>query len=266
MMSAANGNGRRRDRNTPADLTLPPPSFDEFKVMNGDSEGSIMHTDYEIYTFRMPCGVPIKSLDGIVLNLNDLDKSSTFEANGKEYKISSGDASENESFRLLVPDTEQGPKKKSNNSDSDDDSSDEEEATPGQPQYLKALKTPFAGHFNVLLSTEALTEQKLAPTAAKAPEPAEGLMRHAYAHVPQRKGLKRRWMPMGGRNGHPTTTPHQSDLGEKDDKDEPLAKKMKIETPKSSKKEQKKLKKEEKKSAKKEKKSAKKKKKEKKDD
>jgi hypothetical protein len=244
-MSVATGSTRRREK---ADLTLPPPSGLDRLIGGSDDEGSsIMHSDYEIFTFRLPCAVPVKSLDGMVLNMDDLEKSGKIQANGKEYKIVSGHPSENESFRLLVPESkEESSKKKKNDSDSDDDeesSSDEEGAKAAKPQYLKVLDTPFGGHFNILLSTEPLTEQKIAPTAEKAPKPAEGvMMKHAYEHVPQRTGLKRRWMPMGAKAKPSEPSPAAAAVKASSsnvDEEEPNAKKMKVETPKSAKKEKK---------------------------
>jgi hypothetical protein len=53
---------------------------------------------------------------------------------------------------------------------------------------------PFVRHFDVFADYERLTDLQVVPL--KGPAPVDK-MRHAYASVPQRTGLKRRWFPAG---------------------------------------------------------------------
>jgi hypothetical protein len=55
---------------------------------------------------------------------------------------------------------------------------------------------PFTRHFNVIKDFPHMSETQMAPL--KGPKSVEP-MRRAYTPIPQRKGLKRRWIPPGGK-------------------------------------------------------------------
>ena len=134
--------------------------------------------DYELWTFRLPVSVPLRDLDKVKLDVNGEGICGQFESNGEKYKIQFGDNVENESFRVLVLDQGQ------------QDSDDEDE------RYLQPSSVAFSRHLNVSVATQEMSETTLAPRIEHSPKP-EDEVRHAYAPVAQRAGLKRRWMPLG---------------------------------------------------------------------
>jgi hypothetical protein len=85
--------------------------------------------------------------------------------------------------------------KEKDNGNKDDDESKNIADNTNANKFLYPCRKPFARHFNVVKSFPKMSETQLAPL--KGPEPADDAMRHAYAPIPQRKGLKRRWMPTG---------------------------------------------------------------------
>lgn len=159
-----------------ADLTLDPPAFTLEE-----------NPDLEIFTFRLPSRIPLQSLDKLEFDLSGT-KPCTFQAGDVKYKLQLGTAVENESFRVLVP---KAKKAKDNDSDESDDSDDDD-----NKKFLQPASIPFSRHYNVLSTTKELTERIVAPRKDKAPANVDPMFR-AYAHVPQKTGLKRRWMPLG---------------------------------------------------------------------
>ena len=116
-----------------------------------------------------------------------------------------------DTFRALIPvDSKKGNKNKNQKNDHGDnvfeqrnDTQDESSKGGGQggsststkgEQYLHPTTRPFTKHFDVISEFERLTERQLAPL--NGPQPVDKQI-HAYAHVPQRTGLVRRWMPPG---------------------------------------------------------------------
>lgn len=160
-----------------ADLTMDPPVFTLEE-----------NPDLEIFTFRMPSRISLNSLDKLEFDLSGT-KPCTFQAGGEKYKLQLGTAVENESFRVLVP---KAKAKKADDKDSDDSDDDDDE----DEKFLQSASIPFSRHFNVLASTKEMTERIVAPRQDKAPANVDPMFR-AYAHVPQKTGLKRRWMPLG---------------------------------------------------------------------
>jgi hypothetical protein len=173
-------------------MQLDPPKF-TFDEENGD---------LEVWSFRLPVFLSVDALQGV--KFDPSTGSTTFAApDGKEYRIQAGDAAATDSFRVLVPkkkgsgeDDDKSSSSSSSNSDDGDDD-DEEEDTYGATKKapLRPCKMAFSKHFQVLASVPVLTESQLAPQ--EGPPPADKTMRHAYAPVAQRTGLKRRWMPIG---------------------------------------------------------------------
>lgn len=161
-----------------ADLTLDPPLFTLEK-----------NPDLEIFTFRMPSRIPLNSLDKLEFDLSGTEPC-TFQAGDVKYKLQLGTDVENESFRVLVPKAKAKKADDKDSDDSDDDDNDEDE------KYLQPASIPFSRHFNVLAITKEMTERIVAPRQDKAPANVDPMFR-AYAHVPQKTGLKRRWMPLG---------------------------------------------------------------------
>jgi hypothetical protein len=163
----------------PSKLQLPRPDF----AVDSENE------DLELWTFRLPTNVPVSSLNNVDIDLNT--NTGEFQVGDQAYKIVLGDAVENESFRVLVP--AEDDKSDDSNSDDDDDSDNDDEASDKQ-DFLQPSSLPFARHWNAVTAVPVLSETQLAPR--EGPPPVD-FMRHAYSHVPQRTGLKRRWMPMG---------------------------------------------------------------------
>ena len=216
-----------------ASLDLPLPDF----AFQEDDE------NLELWTFRMPTGIPISALNNVEIDFST--KTAKFQVNGQHYEIMLGDEAENENFRPLVP-REDDDKIL----DDDDDEDDEEET---KKKYLRPTTRSFSQHFNVLKHIPEISETELAPRVG--PEPHDAL-RLAYEHVPQRKGLKRRWMPLGVSTASITSitsiTDNASTKSHKDEDSEPESpptKRRKVEE-KSSKKSESKETKSERKAAK----------------
>lgn len=155
------------------------------------------HSDrYELWTVRLPPNVHVNDLDGKKLSLNAATATSgavtrlqgtavTDEGDGLlDLMFQTGHAAENQSLRLLL-------KKQIHEEDDNDDDDD----------LLHPCSKPFTRHFTVAhsLPSSVSCETDQAPRLENAPEPAKDLsVRRAYAYVPQRNGLKRRWIPIGG--------------------------------------------------------------------
>ena len=159
-------------------LDLPDPEFSLEKD----------NPNLELWTFRLPTHIPICALNNLkmenILSSKQQHQSggnistAKFQHNGKSYHLLLSDTLvENESFRVLTP-------KEKDGSDEGDDN-----------DVLNPCSKPFSKHFNVLADVPELSETKLAPR--EGPPAQDDTMRSAYRHVPQRAGLKRRWMPLG---------------------------------------------------------------------
>jgi len=161
-----------------APLTLDPPDFD---VSESDP----------LWAFRLPVHVPLSALEGVVLK----DGEATFTYEDITYRVEMGQPSEQ--FRVLVRGEGRSDTHSSDdNSDNSDDNSDNSDDSTSKPPkaFLTPASKPFSQHFNILECIPPRSETQLAPLEGP---PAVDHMRHAYAHVPQRRGLKRRWMPLG---------------------------------------------------------------------
>lgn len=163
---------------------------------------------YELWTVRLPATVNLVDLEGCQLQLDSKtngaagplastiasassnNNNNTFDSHdGILYSFQWGNKVENESFRVLVP------QKTVENGDDDSESENESVPKNGELLFVPAT-TPFVRHLNVTQAL-AVTESERAPCRDGGP-PAKDPVRHAYAHVPQKTGLKRRWKPVGG--------------------------------------------------------------------
>ena len=176
-------------------LEIKPPEYDP----------SEEDDDVEYFYLRAPAHLDVSEImNGVTLNLDitSLDKSSSqsthtvisefkSEVNNKEYSLSLMGSKETEGMRLLVPDND-----------------DEDKLIPfkpfrGQINLTEIVTCP--GEKAVDSSSNIQTDLLLAPAVERAPKPAFGQsgngavdkMRLAYVHVPQRDGLKRRWVIPG---------------------------------------------------------------------
>ena len=78
----------------------------------------------------------------------------------------------------------------------DDDDDDDAASSLSDRRHLYVSTKPFIRHFNVIKSFPHMSETQMAPL--KGPKPSNNIpMRRAYTPIPQRDGLKRRWMPPG---------------------------------------------------------------------
>lgn len=154
-------------------LKVEPPTF---SVPEGD--------EYEVWTIRMPFDVDHTALDGIQISLDkDRKQLGSVQSKDEKYGVVLGDAFETESFRVL-------------------------EADDGK--FLKLAHVPITKHLNIVHADglKEIPETTLAPGIDRAPEPVDPV-RKAYAAVPQKAGLKRRFMPLGG--------PTSNDLSQTDE-------------------------------------------------
>jgi hypothetical protein len=209
-------------------LILPPPSTNVLKLAGkagaSASDGGSSNSDgdtgddtsgssnIELWTFRLPVGLNVSALEGVEIRLDDDGWQGRFRAGvpETEYQVAAGCSTENETFRVLVPAASKSDdlttrRKKDSDSDegSDDDDDEDSDDSSGKGDGRKDAKTklflypapkPFRRHFNVTKTFPKRSEMELAPS--EGPEPLDP-MRHSYAPIPQRSGLKRRWMPQG---------------------------------------------------------------------
>lgn len=132
---------------------------------------------YEIWTVRVPALVQVQDLNGTMLE----QPPEALTIHQQRFIYQEGYPGENESYRLLVPSN----KRVQQNGDSD---SDEEDGD----SLLVPLPQPFARHFNLVQALELPSSSN-----STTREPLVKV-RKSYAPVPQRKDLKRRWVPIGG--------------------------------------------------------------------
>ncbi|OEU21862.1 hypothetical protein FRACYDRAFT_232007 [Fragilariopsis cylindrus CCMP1102] len=186
--------------------TLLPPGPSAIKDVEKDNNNNNSDNDsnFELWTFRVPSEMNIKDLHGVELVLNGDNKKSTIQQINDKFTLKQGESVENHNFRVLVNGNNgSGKDDDSNSSSSSSDSDDDEDKTTNTtaPKYLlhPSSKT-FTRHFNVnsALYTKK-TEMELAPRNGPKPSFANDgtKLRHAYSSIPQRTGMKRRWMPLG---------------------------------------------------------------------
>ena len=191
----------------------------------GDSDnGTVFDSDrYELWSVRLPALTNIQDLDGCEMMIPETASAivaggtvaAAASENGKvvptnqafsfattkgdNYTLRWGQKVENESFRVLV-------QHKGEDSD-DEDEEEENNESNKKKKFLSPANAPFQRHVNVVAALEDVSETKLAPGTLTAPKPdlvTRGIqhkMRRAYQHVPQKTGLKRRWMPLGSKGG-----------------------------------------------------------------
>ena len=203
-------------------LILDPPSF---SLGDSSEDGTTTEFDsdrYEIWSFRMPVSISIQDLDGCEIMVPDTKTASVRGGivaapagnngaatksdhpvsiptkNGGTCTLRWGHKVENESFRVLMERKED---------DSDDESDELAASKSKKKKFLSPVNAAFQRHINVVSALEVVPETKLAPGTSTAPVPdlvtrgVQHQMRQAYKHVPQKTGLKRRWMPLGSKGG-----------------------------------------------------------------
>jgi hypothetical protein len=175
-------------------LHLDPPKFS----VDDDEEDE----DIELWSFRLPVAFPLTALKGLELSITG-GGVTKLSADGIEYRLEPGDVQDTESFRVLVPKKHNNRNKKNKTNGEDDSHSDSDSSSSDHDNEVKdsgkipkmvPLKKSFVRHFSVLVDVPHKAETQLAPREGPPPQ---DTMRHAYSHVPQRSGLKRRWMPLG---------------------------------------------------------------------
>lgn len=194
----------------PKEAPKPPPSAPKILDIPNFSleEKTFDSSRYELWSIRLPTSMPIQDLDGcelavpasasrivpcgsVAADTSEDAKPVSFTAKDEQkYSFRWGHFVENDSFRVMLPKEEEGE--------------DEEEMQDTDPssKYLRPSSVSFQRHINVVYHTEEVSETKLAPGITNAPKPSlqEGMkMRIAYESVPQKSGLKRRWMPLGSK-------------------------------------------------------------------
>ena len=134
---------------------------------------------YELWTIRMPSSLPLNDIHELSFSLPTEDNPSIIQtrenataSHASNYAFQWGHVVENESFRLLVPDT-------AKNEDSE------------EHQWMRTAPWTFQKHLNVVV-VPSLAVNSTETTVEHAVE-----RRRAYAPVPQKTGLKRRWSPFG---------------------------------------------------------------------
>ena len=187
--------------------TLLPPGPSAIKDVDKDNNNNNSDNDsnFELWTFRVPSEMNIKDLHGVELVLNGDNKKSTIQQINDKFTLKQGESVENHNFRVLVNGNNGSGKdddsNSSSSSSSDSDDDDDKTTNTTAPKYLlhPSSKT-FTRHFNVnsALYTKK-TEMELAPRNGPKPSFANDgtTLRHAYSSIPQRTGMKRRWMPLG---------------------------------------------------------------------
>ena len=151
---------------------------------------------YEFWTVRVPVGMEIEELNGVTIDLNALQKNGRMEVSDGNYVLSQGESNENETFRVLVPASGEKNDNSDSDSDSDDSNNDSDSDNDNNKFLLHPSRKGFSRHLNIHKNLlQRKTEAELAPS--QGPDPVGCKLRHSYSHIPQRKGLKRRWMPLG---------------------------------------------------------------------
>jgi len=195
---------------TAESLRLDPPTF-SLKNYNTNNQYNAVDSDrYELWSIRLPVNITAQELNGRQLSIpvsskaclsgeaipaaaSNNTKESTkpisfVNKKGETYTLRWGQTKDNESFRLLLRHRERNGQ--------DDDANN-------TTNYMMPVNIPFQRHINAASFLEETAETKLAPGIDTAPRPnlttgdTTFQMRKAYETVPQKTGLKRRWMPSG---------------------------------------------------------------------
>jgi len=204
--------------NKTLDPWLPPPSFALPKDFDQNDKNR-----YELWTVRIPRTVNLTALQGQTVNFDTSTtctqqpcttitlKNDPDETDGTPWEWQFGSPNENESFRLLVPTNKKKQQRDDSSSDSDDSDDD-----PLQSFRIHPYPRPFDRHVTLVQHLEI-------PSTTSTPQstttPTE--YRQAYATVPQRPGLKRRWTPIGDsqKRNVPGTTMNSKSLSHKHKRD-----------------------------------------------
>lgn len=174
------------------------------KEGSNDIEPFQVSDDVELWTIRLPQHLQLSDLEGLQLQEDgSMMIGTTFPVKGTDYEVKEGNKAENECFRVLV-------KKISNNRDSgeqeedssEDDVSDDDEED--NKKYLYPSNKSFSKHVNIVEHIPSVTETELAPR--ETPSTHGCTLKIAYESVPQRGGLKRRWVPIGGAGNSAVST------------------------------------------------------------
>ncbi|VEU40326.1 unnamed protein product [Pseudo-nitzschia multistriata] len=185
------------------ELNLPPPgAIDHIENDNDDDDDS---DRYELWTFRVPSEMKVSDLNGVEIDLEAIASNKQgggMKINDGKFTIHMGETVENKNLRVLVPNEQDDDEdddddsSSSSNSDSDESGGAKKSDTKDNKFFLHPSSRAFSRHFNVHAGgLSRKTEAELAPLVG--PKATDDVLRHAYSHIPQRTGLKRRWMPLG---------------------------------------------------------------------
>ncbi|GAX17467.1 hypothetical protein FisN_5Hh118 [Fistulifera solaris] len=195
--------------------TLDPPRFRLPDNFNSDR--------FEVWTLRLPPDFDLADLNGARLPFHQQqhnqrsDEVVDFSSRKghQKFTLHWGDARESECFRMILP--------RPNDGDSDD--SDDDDGT-----FLYPADIPFTRHATILHAIPQQSQFELAPSMENAPFPTEkNALRHSYAPVPQKQGLKRRWTPLGGNTIVATSLPLKRKMKSSQDNDHAKHKVIKTE-------------------------------------
>jgi hypothetical protein len=195
--------------------TLDPPRFRLPDNFNSDR--------FEVWTLRLPPDFDLADLNGARLPFHQQqhnqrsDEVVDFSSRKghQKFTLHWGDARESECFRMILP--------RPNDGDSDD--SDDDDGT-----FLYPADIPFTRHATILHAIPQQSQFELAPSMENAPSPTEkNAVRHSYAPVPQKQGLKRRWTPLGGNTTVATSLPLKRKMKSSQDNDHAKHKVIKTE-------------------------------------
>lgn len=129
---------------------------------------------YELWTIRLPSAVNLADIHNMTFQVANDDSPSIrqnlFPVGDAKYAFQMGHAVENESFRLLLPSP----------------------TNEGSEKLSVTASSTFHKHLNVVLVPPRIDDE-VAPSATTE----HSQRRRAYAPVPQKTGLKRRWLPFG---------------------------------------------------------------------
>ena len=195
---------------------LKPPSFAPPPGLISD------RSRFKLCSVRVPSSFDVSALDGLKLDLEDHKQSqqqgtvmAKFDFDGRPHGLVRGHPVESETFRLLVRAAD------GTSSDGDGDNDGDNDGESGRLRTMRPLPLRFDWHMNLSdLSGRDRIDVELAPGAERAPVPSKKeALRVAYAHVPQRTGLRRRWIPAGGRAVPTTASNAKRSLPKKKEED-----------------------------------------------
>ncbi|GAX13973.1 hypothetical protein FisN_5Lh118 [Fistulifera solaris] len=183
------------------------------------------HSDrFELWTLRLPRDFNLADLNGARLPFNQQqqhqrsDEVVDFSSRKGHQKFTMqwGDVRESEGFRMILPRTNDG----------DSDDSDDDDGT-----FMYPVDIPFTRHATILHAIPQQSQFELAPSIENAPSLTEkNSIRHSYAPVPQKQGMKRRWTPLGGNTTVATSLPLKRKMRSIQDNDQAKQKVIKAES------------------------------------